>query len=61
MAAPTRLCNWFVLSKERIVERKDPPIREGHGRLPWWIWAAIAVWLVYAFLLGPFDWFSPVR
>lgn len=35
------------------------PIEEGHGRLPWWVWAAIAGWLFYAFVIAPFNWFSP--
>lgn len=39
----------------------DPPIKEGEGGFPWWIWVFIAAWLVYAFLIGPFDWLSPVR
>ena len=30
-------------------------IQEGWGRFPWWIWLIIAGWLVYAFLIGPFE------
>jgi len=40
-------------------EPKSSELREGEGKLPWWAWVAVAVWLVYAFLLGPFDWFPP--
>jgi len=40
-------------------EGSRPSIPEGQGRFPWWIWIAIALWLIYAFFLGPFNWFSP--
>lgn len=36
-------------------------IHEGKGRFPWWIWMIIVGWLVYAFLLAPFDLTSPLR
>jgi hypothetical protein len=32
----------------------ESEIHEGEGRFPWWIWIAILIWLVYAFLIGPF-------
>jgi hypothetical protein len=34
-------------------------IREGEGRFPWWIWLVIVLWLIYAFVIGPFELTSP--
>jgi len=34
-------------------------IHEGKGRFPWWIWLVVAIWLVYAFFIAPFDLTSP--
>lgn len=34
-------------------------IHEGNGRLPWWVWIAVLMWIIYAFFLGPFHWFWP--
>lgn len=39
-------------------DRRQPPIREGHAPMPWWGWVLIACLLIYAFVLGPFDWLS---
>jgi len=33
-------------------------IREGDARMPWWGWVLVTCLLIYAFVLGPFDWFS---
>lgn len=40
---------------------RSSEIPEGEGRLPWWIWLAALIWLIYAFLIGPFDLLSPAR
>lgn len=34
-------------------------IHEGQAPLPWWGWGLIALSLVYAFLIGPFNWLAP--
>jgi hypothetical protein len=39
--------------------REGNQIPEGQGRFPWWIWLIILVWLVYAFLIGPFELTGP--
>ena len=33
----------------------EEPIREGEGRFPWWIWIVFFGWLIYAFLIAPFE------
>jgi hypothetical protein len=38
---------------------REPEIRAGQGRFPWWIWVAIGLWLIYAFFIGPFRWTGP--
>jgi hypothetical protein len=40
-----------------MVERRSDlePIEEGEGRFPWWIWVVILLWLVYAFVIAPFE------
>lgn len=40
-----------------MVERRSDlePIEEGEGRFPWWIWVVIVLWLVYAFVIAPFE------
>lgn len=45
--------------KDRVPREEGEPIHEGEGRFPWWIWVAILLWLVYAFLIGPFNLTSP--
>ncbi|ROO27297.1 hypothetical protein SAOR_08850 [Salinisphaera orenii MK-B5] len=34
-------------------------IKEKHGPLPRWAWLFIATCVIYGFVIGPFDWFSP--
>lgn len=41
---------------------KSTPEREesgliagGEGRFPWWIWLVFFGWLIYAFLIAPFE------
>ncbi len=40
-------------------DQKPLEIDERHESLPWWGWALIALALIYAFLIGPFNWFFP--
>ncbi len=50
------------MAKSKKTEQGSPePIHEGEGRFPWWIWVAVLLWLIYAFLIGPFDLTSPGR
>lgn len=36
-------------------------IHEGRGKFPWWIWMAVAIWVIYAFFIAPFDLTSPLK
>jgi len=45
------------MSEEKRPERVE--IEEKQGRLPRWGWIFIVTCLVYGFLIGPFNWFSP--
>ncbi len=47
------------MNTERPSSRDPKAIREGDGGLPWWVWVAIAIWLVYALVIGPFNWLAP--
>ncbi len=47
------------MSDPQSRNREPIQIREGHGRLPWWGWVLIVLALIYAFLIGPFNWFPP--
>jgi len=38
---------------------EEPPIHEREASWPWWGWALFVCCLAYAFLIGPFNWFSP--
>jgi len=56
--------NWSDEADGQAPENKSTggsEIPEGEGRFPWWIWAAFLIWLIYAFLIGPFDLTSPGR
>jgi len=43
-------------------QETDPnEIHEGRGMFPWWIWVAVAIWVIYAFFIAPFDWTTPIN
>ena len=42
-------------SQPQTHEAQGEPILEGEGRFPWWIWGVILGWLIYAFVIGPFE------
>jgi len=41
--------------KRRPEETESGLIAEGEGRFPWWVWLLILGWLIYAFVIAPFE------
>jgi hypothetical protein len=37
----------------------DELIDEGEGKLPWWIWAVMLIWIMYGIFVGPFELTNP--
>jgi hypothetical protein len=43
------------------MQQPSDEIHEGRGGFPWWVWLVIVAWMIYAFLVAPFDLTSPLN